>query len=136
MVNPSWNDWSQLLEDALWAHKIAYQTPLGMSPYQIIFNKAYNMAYDQVGKERKLQLSDTDGRRGGKHLADRADPPGRHTLRRISSSPYITSAHYKPKSKKTMVNLNLRGQRSFGIVLGVGSTSNLASWLDEVISAN
>ncbi|RDY01970.1 hypothetical protein CR513_14634, partial [Mucuna pruriens] len=77
MVNPSQNDWSQLLENALWVHKIVYRTPLGMSPYQIVFHKAChlpveiehqaywaikrcNMAYDQVGKERKLQLQELE----------------------------------------------------------------------------
>ncbi|RDX74880.1 Pro-Pol polyprotein, partial [Mucuna pruriens] len=40
IVNPSQNHWSQLLEDALWAHRTAYQTSLGMSPYQIVFGKA------------------------------------------------------------------------------------------------
>ncbi|RDX78434.1 hypothetical protein CR513_41295, partial [Mucuna pruriens] len=29
-------------------------------------------------------------------------------------------AHYKPKSRKTIINLNLRSQKSFGIVLGIG----------------
>ncbi|RDX75964.1 hypothetical protein CR513_44107, partial [Mucuna pruriens] len=43
MVNPNWNDWSQLLEDALWAHRTVYLTPLGMSPYRIVFNKAYHL---------------------------------------------------------------------------------------------
>ncbi|RDY07804.1 Gag-Pol polyprotein, partial [Mucuna pruriens] len=33
MANPSQKDWSQLLEDALWAHRTTYQTSLGMSPY-------------------------------------------------------------------------------------------------------
>ncbi|RDX73346.1 Gag-Pol polyprotein, partial [Mucuna pruriens] len=39
MTNPSRKDWSRLLEDALWAHRIAYRTSLGMSPYRIIFGK-------------------------------------------------------------------------------------------------
>ncbi|RDX98195.1 gag-pol, partial [Mucuna pruriens] len=43
MTNPNRKDWNRLLEDTLWAHKTAYQTPLGMSPYRIIFNKDYHL---------------------------------------------------------------------------------------------
>ncbi|RDX87947.1 hypothetical protein CR513_30517, partial [Mucuna pruriens] len=43
MVNPSRNDWSRLLEDVFWAHKIAYRTLLGMSSYRIVFGKACHM---------------------------------------------------------------------------------------------
>ncbi|RDX88292.1 hypothetical protein CR513_30130, partial [Mucuna pruriens] len=75
MTNPNRKDWSQLLKDALWAHRTAYRTPLGMSPYRIVFgktchlhveleHKAYydvkqcNLAYDQAGEQRKFQLQE------------------------------------------------------------------------------
>ncbi|RDX97899.1 pol, partial [Mucuna pruriens] len=68
---PNRKDWSQMLEDALWAHRTAYRTSLGMSPYWIDFGKACcllieiehhtywtvkrcNSAFDQASKERKL----------------------------------------------------------------------------------
>ncbi|RDX99872.1 gag-pol, partial [Mucuna pruriens] len=43
MSNPSRNDWIRLLENALWAHRTAYRTLLGMSPYQIVFGKACHL---------------------------------------------------------------------------------------------
>ncbi|RDX94124.1 Gag-Pol polyprotein, partial [Mucuna pruriens] len=63
MTNPNQKDWCRFLEDALWAHRTAYQTLLGMSPYQIVFDKAFkrcNLAYDQARKQRKFQLQELD----------------------------------------------------------------------------
>ncbi|RDX87580.1 hypothetical protein CR513_30925, partial [Mucuna pruriens] len=77
LTNPNWKNWSRHLEDALWVHRTAYRTPLGMSPYWIVFDKAYhllfelehraywaikkcNMAYDQAGEERKLPLQELE----------------------------------------------------------------------------
>ena len=38
-VNVSRKDWSRKLDDALWAYRTAYKTPIGMSPYMIIYGK-------------------------------------------------------------------------------------------------
>ena len=42
-VSSRGKDWSTKLDDALWAYRTTYKTPIGMSPYRIVFGKPCNL---------------------------------------------------------------------------------------------
>ncbi|KAJ0939741.1 putative nucleotidyltransferase, Ribonuclease H [Helianthus annuus] len=89
-------DWSSKLDDALWAYRTAYKTPLDTTPYRMVYGKgchlpmelahrAYwaiktvNANYDEAGRARKLQLNE---------------------IEEIRDQAYECAAAYKDKLKK------------------------------------
>ena len=76
-VNNSRKYWSKKINDALWAYRIAFKTPLGMSPFRLVYEKAchllvelehraywatrrLNMDRKLAGEKRLLQLNELD----------------------------------------------------------------------------
>ncbi|CAM8982831.1 unnamed protein product [Rhodiola kirilowii] len=43
MVGPTRKDWSQRLDEALWAYRTAYKTPIGTSPFWLVYGKACHL---------------------------------------------------------------------------------------------
>ena len=77
IVNSSRKDWSKKIDDALWAYRTTFKTPLGMSPFRLVYGKAFhfpvelehraywatrllNMDSKVAEEKRRLQLSELD----------------------------------------------------------------------------
>ncbi|XP_024195819.1 uncharacterized protein LOC112198975 [Rosa chinensis] len=76
-VSTNKKDWSKRLNDALWAYRTAFKTPIGMSPFKIVYGKAchlpvelkhrawwalktLNMSMSDAGVLRKLQMNELE----------------------------------------------------------------------------
>jgi hypothetical protein len=76
-LNQMGRSWRSKLSEALWAYRMAYKTPIGVTPYQLVYRKTYhlpielehktfwatkkwNMDLKAVGTKRKIQIAELE----------------------------------------------------------------------------
>ncbi|XP_035843836.1 uncharacterized protein LOC118490356 [Helianthus annuus] len=109
-VGKSRKDWSEKLDDALWAFRTAYKTPLGTTPFMIVYGKACHLLVELEHralwalKTVNLDLTEAARRRFFQI----------HELEALRDAAYERSWSIKEKTK-ALHDRRLRGLKDFKV---------------------
>ncbi|XP_024010463.1 uncharacterized protein LOC112085478 [Eutrema salsugineum] len=127
-------DWSEKLDNALWAYRTAYKTPLGTTPFNLVYGKACHLPVELEYKAQwTIKEMNMDFKPAGERRMFQM-----HELEEIRHNAYENSKIYKEKTKV----LKSSRSPSFILVPYVVSVANrleidLSNWsLESAVSNN
>nr|GEX17719.1 reverse transcriptase domain-containing protein [Tanacetum cinerariifolium] len=88
--------WSDKLDDALWAFRTAFKTPIGCTPYKLVYGKACHLPIElEHNAYWSLKHANFDLKSARDHRKVKL-----HELNEIRDQAYENSLIYKEKTKK------------------------------------
>jgi len=115
-VSASRKDWSAKLDEALWAYRTAYKSPIGLTPFQMVYGKSCHLPVELEHKAFwALKFLNFDKEKAGERQKIQM-----HQLDEMRNQAYESSRLYKERVKKyhdkKIIHRQFRPGQKVGVV--------------------